>query len=58
MAVPTEGPVRRRSDAGETRSPWVALAIALPVAALLAVAFGGWGQFVSQATVVAHLVGR
>lgn len=54
----TEVAARRRNRAAETRSPWAALAMALPVAALLAVAFGGWGQFVAQADSVVHLVGH
>ncbi len=61
MSVYTGGPVRRRrpSDrSGETRNPLVALAIALPVAALLAFAFGGWSQFTVQAVSVVHLIGR
>ncbi|MFC5910631.1 hypothetical protein [Streptacidiphilus monticola] len=59
MAVRTEGPVRRSSRSREgTRNPLVALAIALPVAALLAVAFGGWGQFASQADTMLRLIGH
>ena len=61
MSVYTGGSVRRRrqSDrvrARETRNPFIALAIALPVAALLAFAFGGWSQFTVQATSVLHLI--
>ncbi|MEY9963855.1 hypothetical protein ABIA33_001889 [Streptacidiphilus sp. MAP12-16] len=61
MSAYTGGPARRRrqSDRTEgTRNPLVALAIALPVAALLAFAFGGWSQFAVQATSVVHLIGR
>ncbi|MFC1407765.1 hypothetical protein ACEZCY_00560 [Streptacidiphilus sp. N1-12] len=61
MSVYTGGPVRRRRPSvrpGETRNPLVALAIALPVAALLAFAFGGWSQFAVQASSVVHLMGR
>jgi hypothetical protein len=41
-----------------TRHPLVAAAIALPVAALLAVVFGGWEQVVIQASSVAGVMGR
>lgn len=65
MSVYTEGPERtgrrsadRSAPVGETRNPLVALAIALPVAALLAFAFGGWSQFAVQAGSVVHLLGR
>jgi hypothetical protein len=36
----------------------VALAIALPVAALLAYAFGGWHQFALQANTMVQLMSR
>ena len=59
MSVQFGGQLRnRRKPTTATRSPLVALAIALPVAALLAFAFGGWSQFAVQATSVVHLVGR
>ena len=58
MSVHTGGPARRRRESDGTRNPLVALAIALPVAALLAFAFGGWTQFAVQATSVVHLMGR
>ncbi|MFF4648777.1 hypothetical protein [Streptomyces sp. NPDC001380] len=64
MAVQFGGPARRRwtpvhgRPAGETRHPLVAVAIAAPVAALLAVAFGGWHQLVVQAQSVAAMIGR
>jgi hypothetical protein len=58
VSVQTEGPARRRRRLEGSRNPLVALAIALPVAALLAFAFGGWSQFALQATSVVHLVGR
>ena len=59
MSVHMGGPVRsRRRPTTGPRNPLVALAIALPVAALLAFAFGGWSQFAVQATSVVHLVGR
>jgi hypothetical protein len=41
-----------------TRHPLVALAIALPLAVLLAVGFGGWQAVVTQASSVAGLMGR
>ncbi|WP_042404591.1 hypothetical protein [Streptacidiphilus carbonis] len=61
MSVYTGGSVRRRRQSdrvrtSETRNPLIALAIALPVAALLAFAFGGWSQFTVQATSVLHLI--
>jgi len=46
----------RRPDG--TRSPLVAVAMALPVAVLLAVLFGGWSQFEAQASSVAAMFGR
>jgi hypothetical protein len=67
MAELSGEPVRRRVTAlrpatrpgtGARRNPLVALAMALPVAVLLAVAFGGWAQFAAQASSVAHLIGR
>ncbi|QMU66814.1 hypothetical protein [Streptacidiphilus sp. P02-A3a] len=53
-----EGRPRSRRKLQGSRNPLVAIAIALPVAALLAFAFGGWSQFAVQATSVVHLVGR
>ncbi|KNB49810.1 hypothetical protein [Streptomyces caatingaensis] len=41
-----------------TRHPLVALAMVLPVAAVLAVAFGGWDTVVAQASSVAGMLGR
>jgi hypothetical protein len=58
MAMQTEGPARRRKSPEGTRNPLVALAIALPVAALLAYAFGAWHQFALQADTVVRLMGR
>lgn len=58
MSVQIEGRPRRRRKLQGSRNPLVAIAIALPVAALLAFAFGGWSQFAVQATSVVHLVGR
>ncbi|WP_370099006.1 hypothetical protein [Streptacidiphilus sp. MAP12-20] len=59
MAMQTEGPARRRRTTTEgTRNPFVALAIALPVAALLAYAFGGWHQFAMQANTMVQLMGH
>jgi hypothetical protein len=58
VSVQLEGRVRRRRSLDGPRNPLVALAIALPVAALLAFAFGGWSQFEVQAASVAHLIGR
>ncbi|QMU74402.1 hypothetical protein GXW83_12110 [Streptacidiphilus sp. PB12-B1b] len=58
MSVQLEGRVRRRRRIDGPRNPLVALAIALPVAALLAFAFGGWSQFETQATSVVQLMGR
>jgi len=58
VSVQMEGRTRRRNKLEGSRNPLVALAIALPVAALLAFAFGGWSQFEVQATSVVHLIGR
>ncbi|MER7752358.1 hypothetical protein [Kitasatospora sp. NPDC097643] len=66
MAPQLTGTARRRRPAvsrsgpGEqpTRHPAVALAMALPCAALLVVLFGGWEQMASQAQAVADLLGR
>ncbi|MBH1936806.1 hypothetical protein I5Q34_21445 [Streptomyces sp. AV19] len=41
-----------------TRHPLVALAMVLPVAAVLAVVFGGWDTVVTQASSVAGMLGR
>ncbi|KUJ66628.1 hypothetical protein ACZ90_35040 [Streptomyces albus subsp. albus] len=41
-----------------TRHPLVAVAMVVPVAALLAVAFGGWEAVVTQASSVAGVLGR
>ncbi|MFD8619669.1 hypothetical protein [Streptomyces sp. DSS69] len=41
-----------------TRHPLVATAMVLPLAALLAVAFGGWDAVVTQASSVAVMLGR
>ncbi|AUG76013.1 hypothetical protein CFP65_1098 [Kitasatospora sp. MMS16-BH015] len=50
----------RRPTAAEAgpRHPAVALAMALPCAAVLLVLFGGWHQLAAQATAVANLLGR
>jgi hypothetical protein len=61
MAMQQTGsrPQRRRRPAGDgTRNPLVALVIALPVAALLAYAFGGWDQFALQANTMVQLMSR
>ena len=58
VSVETTARARRRRRLESTRNPLVALAIALPVAALLAFAFGGWSQFAVQATSVAHQMGH
>ncbi|MFJ4965568.1 hypothetical protein EES43_04000 [Streptomyces sp. ADI96-02] len=41
-----------------TRHPLVATAMVLPLAALLAVVFGGWEAVVTQASSVAVMLGR
>ncbi|GHG68011.1 hypothetical protein [Streptomyces griseocarneus] len=41
-----------------TRHPLVAAAMVLPLAALLAVVFGGWDAVVTQASSVAGMLGR
>lgn len=41
-----------------TRHPLVAAAMVLPFAVLLAIAFGGWEQVVTQASSVAGMMGR
>ncbi|MEU2796574.1 MULTISPECIES: hypothetical protein [unclassified Streptomyces] len=41
-----------------TRHPLVATAMVLPLAALLAVVFGGWDAVVTQASSVAVMLGR
>ncbi|MER7400100.1 hypothetical protein ABT381_31820 [Streptomyces sp. NPDC000151] len=41
-----------------TRHPLVAVAMVLPLAALLAVVFGGWDAVVTQASSVAGMLGR
>ncbi|MGW3241156.1 hypothetical protein [Streptomyces sp. NPDC001070] len=41
-----------------TRHPLVAVAMVLPLAVLLAVAFGAWDAVVAQASSVAGLMGR
>ena len=58
MSVQLEERARRPRKLDGSRNPLVALAIALPVAALLAFAFGGWSQFAVQATSVAHQMGH
>jgi hypothetical protein len=42
----------------ETRHPLVAVTMAVPLAVLLAVVFGGWQAVVTQASSVAGLMGR
>ncbi|MER5639860.1 hypothetical protein ABT095_23260 [Kitasatospora sp. NPDC002227] len=49
---------RRPSAAEGPRHPAVALAMALPCAALLVVLFGGWDHLAAQADAVATLIGR
>ncbi|KRV50328.1 hypothetical protein AQ490_14580 [Wenjunlia vitaminophila] len=44
--------------ASGTRHPLVAAAMVVPLAALLAVVFGGWDQVVMQASSVAGTMGR
>lgn len=46
------------SRPGGTRHPLVAVAMAVPAAVLLAVAFGGWEAVVTQASSVAGMIGR
>ncbi|MFG2136713.1 hypothetical protein [Streptomyces sp. NPDC048650] len=41
-----------------TRHPLVAMAMAVPLAILLAVVFGGWDAVVTQASSVAGILGR
>ncbi|WP_052868170.1 hypothetical protein [Streptomyces niger] len=41
-----------------TRHPLVAVAMALPLAVLLAVVFGGWDAVMTQASSVAGMLGR
>ncbi|MDT0545281.1 MULTISPECIES: hypothetical protein [Streptomyces] len=41
-----------------TRHPLVAAAMVLPLATLLAIAFGGWEAVVTQASSVAGMLGR
>lgn len=41
-----------------TRHPLVAVAMVLPLAALLTVVFGGWEAVVTQASSVAGMLGR
>ncbi|MFF9479113.1 hypothetical protein [Streptomyces sp. NPDC014733] len=47
--------VRRPSG---TRHPLIAVAMALPLAVLLGVVFGGWEAVMTQASSVAVLLGR
>jgi hypothetical protein len=67
MAVLSGESVRRRlatrrttgrAGPGARRNPLVALAMALPVAVLLAVMFGGWAQFAAQASSFTQMIGR
>ena len=51
----TVRPAERR---GATRHPLVAIAMAVPLALLLAVACGGWHAVVVQASSVAGAMGR
>ncbi|WP_051939718.1 hypothetical protein [Phaeacidiphilus oryzae] len=54
-------PVRRPPSPGpaeQRRHPLVALAMALPVAALLMVLFGGWAEFLAQVSPVLRMFGR
>ncbi|MEU7136441.1 hypothetical protein [Streptomyces sp. NPDC046261] len=46
------------SRASTTRHPLVAAAMVLPLAAFLAVVFGGWDAVVLQASSVAGMLGR
>ncbi|MEU8826844.1 hypothetical protein [Streptomyces sp. NPDC048636] len=41
-----------------TRHPLVAVAMVLPLAVLLSIAFGGWEAVVTQASSVAGMLGR
>ncbi|MFH8982630.1 hypothetical protein [Streptomyces varsoviensis] len=45
-------------QSGRTRHPLIAAAMVLPLAVLLAVAFGGWDAVVIQASSVAGTLGR
>ncbi|MQS11442.1 hypothetical protein F7Q99_03870 [Streptomyces kaniharaensis] len=65
MAPQLTGTSRRRRpaftqprSAEPTRHPAVALAMALPCAALLVALFGGWEQMANQAQAVADLLGH
>ncbi|MFJ3823877.1 hypothetical protein [Streptomyces nodosus] len=42
----------------DRRHPLVAIAMVLPLAALLAYAFGGWDAVVAQASSVGEMLGR
>ncbi|MFC5723266.1 hypothetical protein ACFP1Z_24155 [Streptomyces gamaensis] len=62
-ALRAQAPARRAADAlgagrAGTRHPLVAVAMVLPLAVLLAVAFGGWDAVVLQASSVAGMLGR
>lgn len=48
----------RPAAAPSTRHPLVAAAMVLPLAAFLAVIFGGWDAVVLQASSVAGMLGR
>ncbi|WP_406098591.1 hypothetical protein [Streptomyces sp. NBC_01013] len=47
-----------RPSSGKRRHPLVATAMVLPLAALLAVVFGGWEAVVTQASSVGVMLGR
>lgn len=51
-------PAGRSAAPSGPRHPLVAVAMVLPLAILLAVAFGGWHDFVVQASQLAELMGR
>ncbi|WP_328971259.1 hypothetical protein [Streptomyces sp. NBC_00239] len=50
--------VRTRGTKAATRHPLVAAAMALPLATLLVVVFGGWEAVVTQASSVGVMLGR
>ena len=54
----TSGALFGGSRLSGTRHPLIAAAMAVPLAVLLAVGFGGWHAVVVQASSVAGLIGR
>ncbi|MEU2792158.1 hypothetical protein [Streptomyces sp. NPDC007100] len=60
-AVRTQGRQAASAFGGQPsgkRHPLVAVAMVLPLAALLAVVFGGWDAVMTQASSVAGMLGR